>query len=169
MDIGSGRGQISAWLVERGFRVLGADLSEEATKLAKKHFQHMGDSLEFRTLDICRDPPDDSRFDAMFDRGCFHVIPREQRPRYVANVAAWAKGGARFLLLRKGYSDSRFIVEHRKLFDPYFELIRAQPAAEPHRRSAGPIPRVEAPGAAFWMIRRTSPRVSGPPAGAALA
>jgi cyclopropane fatty-acyl-phospholipid synthase-like methyltransferase len=157
LDIGSGRGQISAWLAARGFHVLGADLSAEATKLAKAHFQGPSDRLEFRTLDICRDPPEAARFDALVDRGCFHVLPPPLRPRYAANVAAWAKEGARFLLLCKVTRTEHLLVQEvRQLFAPYFDVVRAEPAAEPHRRSAGPLPRAEAPGAVFWMIRRAA-------------
>jgi len=148
MDIGSGRGQISAWLAERGFRVLGVDLSAEATALAKLHFHHLGERLEFRTFDICTTPPEPGRFDWLVDRGCFHIIPDPLCPRYVANVAAWAKHGAPFLLFCRSYRVDRV----PELFDSYFELIRTQPIL--YSRSVGSIPRVTGPGVAFWMIRR---------------
>jgi SAM-dependent methyltransferase len=154
MDIGSGRGQIAAWLAARGFHVLGADLSAEAIKLARRHFQHVSDRLEFRRLDICNDPPDAGRFDALVDRACFHVIPPVLRPRYVDCVAAWAKPDARFLLLCRVNDPMGRVETLRGLFDPHFELIRARPTTERIRRSAGPIPRIEAPGIALWMIRR---------------
>jgi SAM-dependent methyltransferase len=150
LDIGSGRGHISAWLAERGFRVLGADLSEEATGLARRHFAHLSDRVEFRTLDMCAAPPQGARFDVLLDRGCFHVIPAALRSRYIANVASAAHGGARFLLLCK----LSMVEEAHALCAPHFEVLRTHATAEPHRRSAGPMPRAEAPAAALWMIRR---------------
>jgi SAM-dependent methyltransferase len=155
LDIGSGRGQISAWLAQQGFRVLGVDLSPEAIRLTRAHFQDFGDRLEFRTIDICGDTPEEARFDALVDRCCFHVVPPLLRPRYIANVAAWAKDGARFLLLCR---ESQAPPVPR-LFEPYFELVRAQPMAGTLRRSAGPIPRWEEPGIEFRMIRRASSRI----------
>jgi SAM-dependent methyltransferase len=167
MDIGAGRGQISAWLAERGFHVLGADLSAEAITLAQRHFQHVSDRLEFRRLDICSDPPEAGRFDALVDRGCFHVIPPALRSRYVDRVAAWAKHEARFLLLCRTNDPMGRVETLRELFAPHFELVRARPTTEPIRRSAGPIPRMKAPGIALWMIRsgadgRPAPRAPSP-------
>jgi len=161
MDVGSGRGQISAWLAQRGFTVLGVDLAESAAKLARLHFS--GPHLQFRTMDICLDPPELSQFDAFVDRGCFHGVPRELKQRYVENVVTWGKPGARLLLFHKvaynGRSDDLGALQRRlestvrTTFGRYFE-IRAAPAAEPLSRSAGPIPRIVKPGMVFWMVRR---------------
>jgi len=164
LDVGSGRGQVAAWLAEQGFRVLGADISEEATNLAKRHFEHLSGRLEFRTIDFCVDPPDGAQFDVLFDRGCLHIILPAMRPRYVANLAARARAGARLLLLSrvsKGHSESQLVAELRELFDPYFEVIRTQSAAEPNRRSVGPVPRDETRAVVFWMIRRAFPEHFG--------
>lgn len=160
MDIGSGRGQVSAWLAERGFRVLGADLSAEATELARQHFQTVSATLEFRTMDICDHRPEAARFDALIDRGCFHIIPDALRPRYAANVAGWAKTGARFLLLAKQDGpEDRMIADIRALFDPCFELVRTGTTVL--SRSAGPFPRIENRALVCWMVRRGSERGPG--------
>jgi cyclopropane fatty-acyl-phospholipid synthase-like methyltransferase len=157
MDIGSGRGHISAWLAERGFEVMGADFAPEATRLARKHFEGVSDRLTFRTLDICADSPEPARFDALFDRGCYHSIPRETKPRYARNAATWAKEGARFLLLSKvARSESELIEEVRELFGPYFDVVRTEPTFL--TRSTGPIPRIRLPAIAFWMVRWASDR-----------
>ncbi len=165
MDIGSGRGQISAWLAEQGCTVLGADLAEAATELARRHFAHLAPRLDFRTLDICVDEPEPARFDALVDRGCFQGVPDELEPRYVEQVARWAKPGAGLLLFhrvgrldlppaelteRMAGMEQRF----RDLFAPSFDLCKAAPTAEPMERSAGPIPRVVRAGMVCWMVRR---------------
>jgi SAM-dependent methyltransferase len=165
MDIGSGRGQIGAWLAQQGFGVLGADLAESATELARRHFSDVGPHLQFKTMNICLDPPEPDRFDAFVDRGCFHGVPRELKRRYVENVATWAKPGARLLLFHKvddgGSTDAdmgalqQTLERHvRSTFEPYFAIDRACAAAEPLARSAGPIPRKVKPGMVFWMVRR---------------
>ena len=149
IDIGSGRGQISAWLAERGFRVLGVDVSPQATALARLHFSHLvGERLEFRTLDACANAPAPGRFDWLVDRGCFHVIPELLHPRYVANLAVWAKPGAAFLLFCRIHRADKV----PELFGPHFETIRVRPS--PYSRSAGPLPRVTVSGMTFWMLRR---------------
>jgi SAM-dependent methyltransferase len=148
IDIGSGRGQVSAWLAERGFRVLGVDVSPRATALARKHFRHLGERLEFRTLDVCGAVPEFDRFDWLVDRGCFHVIPELLCGRYLANVATWAKPGAPFLLFSRASRATRV----PELLAAHFDIIRSQPS--PYVRSAGSLPRVTAPGMTFWMRRR---------------
>ena len=160
MDVGAGRGQISAWLAEHGFQVIGVDLSSEATRLANEHFRHVSDRLEFRTLDVCSGTPEPARFDAFIDRGCYHGIPPPLKKQYVANMAVWAKPGARFLLLSKADDDGRRVVSRvTAAFDPYFKVVRTE--ATVLTRSTGPYPRTVRPGRVFWMVRRDADRRPG--------
>ncbi len=165
LDIGSGRGQISAWLAERGYKVLGADLAESATQLARRHFSRIGPSLEFRTIDIVMDAPEPGRFDAVLDRGCFHGMAPELTARYVENVAVWSKPGARMLLFHPvlnksgapravGEVEQMVVQAVRRSFRPWFEMRVAARTAEPLVRSAGSIPRKVLPGLVFRFIRR---------------
>lgn len=149
IDIGSGRGQVAAWLAERGFPVLAADVSEEATLLARRDFAYLAPLLEFRTLDASIPAGElEGRFDLLFDRGCYHILPTTLLPGYLSNVAAWARPGARFLLFSKRGPDG----DVPRLFEPAFEIRDSEPIV--YVRSAGPHPRAEAPGTAFRMIRR---------------
>src|SRR6185295_3596455 len=136
MDIGSGRGHISAALARRGFTVLGADLVESATQLARRHFSRIGPNLTFRTLDICMDLPEAGRFDAFLDRGCFHGLSQHAslQQKYLENVFAWGKPGARLLLFhavgQEGQSDAPLAARRmleadiRRLFEPWFEISK---------------------------------------------
>jgi len=162
-DIGSGRGQISAWLADQGYTVLGGELTEAGTALARKHF---GDdpNIEFRVLDICRATPEPARFDVLLDRGTFHCIPDSWCDAYVRNVATWARPGARFLLMHRlfGYDDTPIERRQRSLDDrirgqmaPYFDCERSAPTIEAMMRSAGAVPRLTMPGMAFWLTRRS--------------
>jgi SAM-dependent methyltransferase len=167
LDIGSGRGQMAAWLAERGYAVVAGELTRAGTRLARKHFGGRYEKLEFRVLDICADAPEPGRFGALLDRGTFHTIADELREAYVRNVASWAKPGARFLLFFpiKGESDvpledrqRRLDQEVRATFAPYFECERSTPTLENMVRSAGRIPRVSWPGMVFYLTRRSGAR-----------
>lgn len=163
MDIGSGRGQIAAWLAASGFTVLGVDIAPVATDLARRQFADSGLQLEFRTLDICLDEPEAARFDAFVDQQCFHILKDDRlEKRYVENVAAWAKPGARLLLFHKTGRDGEkkkklpaAVERHvRVRFEPQFVIERIAPSAEPLVRATGPIPRQIKPGLVFWMRKR---------------
>jgi cyclopropane fatty-acyl-phospholipid synthase-like methyltransferase len=165
MDIGSGRGQIAAWLAASGFTVLGVDIAPVATDLARRQFADSGLQLEFRTLDICLDEPEAARFDVFVDQQCFHVLKDDTlEKRYVENVAAWAKPGARLLLFHKTGRDGEkkkkrklpaAVEQHvRARFEPEFIIERIAPSAEPLVRATGRIPRRVNPGLVFWMRKR---------------
>lgn len=149
IDIGAGRGQVAAWLAARGFPVLAADVSEEATRLGCEHFARMAPLLEFRTLDASIPAEElNDRFDFLFDRGCYHVLPTSLLPGYLANVAAWARPGAGFLLISRRGPAERVPA----LFESAFEIVESESIV--YARSTGALPRAEAPGTAFRMVRR---------------
>jgi len=155
LDIGSGRGQISAWLAERGFHVLAADFSKDATSLGRKHFGHI-DTLEFKTVDMCADSLGEFQFDVLIDKGCFHHIPDSLQPRYVINLSTCTKSGARFMLFHRSdpMSPEAVIKKIKQRFDPHFEIDECESTIEPIIRSAGPYPRRSAPGLVFKLIRK---------------
>lgn len=155
LDIGSGRGQISAWLAERDFSVVGGDLADEAVRLARREFAEIPGRLEFRRLDIIQDRPEPGRFDALLDRGCLHTIPAELRRTYAHNVATWCRPGGKLLVLHRLEGEAHHLVDDiRQLLGSAFELERHARTAQDLVRSAGPLPRHSAPGIAFWLVRR---------------
>ena len=164
LDVGSGRGQISAWLAERGYAVLGAELSQIGTELARKHFGGRFPNLEFEVVDICRDKLTPNRFGAIVDRGCFHGLKGQLREDYVRNIAACAKPGAVFLLMTAvstGKDEPDTETAHRRVdeatraaFESYFIVERSAETRELMMRSVGEFPRTTKPGRAFWMRRR---------------
>lgn len=155
LDIGCGRGQISAWLAEQGYEVVGGELADAAVELARQHFGDVGKNLSYRQLDICAAEPEPGRFDAAVDRGCFHGIPDNLKAKYVDNVALWLRKNGRLLMLTK-IDGSQSETEQRidRLFSSKFKILRSEPTLEPLTRSAGPYPRVQAPGLAVWMERK---------------
>jgi len=138
LDIGSGTGEISAWLVEAGYRVLGIDKEAAAVAVAKRDHPENA-HLEHRQFDFLNgDIGDLGQFDAAIDRGCLHRMDKGVRPDYLASLASSLKPGAIFCLfhrfekkdLKRGISP----VYVRSLFEPDFELVEDQPHRFPSQK-----------------------------------
>lgn len=99
LDIGCGDGEITHWLAQQGYDALGIDYSSPAVEKAKKTYTSDSLKLSYQAIDVTRMPAPERRFDALFDRGCFHIIPEKFAAAYSDGVASWSNPGARFLLL----------------------------------------------------------------------
>jgi 2-polyprenyl-3-methyl-5-hydroxy-6-metoxy-1,4-benzoquinol methylase len=101
LDLGTGPGTQAIELAARGFTVTGTDISPTAISGAARLAAGRGVAVEFVQDDVLA-----SRlagpFDIVVDRGCFHVMDPEDRPRYVATVAGLQPPGG--LLLLKTFS-----------------------------------------------------------------
>jgi cyclopropane fatty-acyl-phospholipid synthase-like methyltransferase len=97
LDLGTGPGTQAMQLAQRGFDVTATDVSAAAIRLAREKAEAQGLSITWQQDDILS-----SRltgpFDLIFDRGCFHVLPAERRPEYVATVAGLLTPGGFFFL-----------------------------------------------------------------------
>jgi 2-polyprenyl-3-methyl-5-hydroxy-6-metoxy-1,4-benzoquinol methylase len=82
LHIGTGLGTQAICLSELGFNVTGSDLSEYAIEKATK----ISDKVNFIVDDILDSKFKENEFGYVFDRGCFHVLPVNDRSRYVSNV-----------------------------------------------------------------------------------
>jgi SAM-dependent methyltransferase len=82
LDIGTGPGTQAIRLSELGFNVTGSDLSEYAIEKAK----NLSNRVNFIIDDILNSKFKENEFEYIFDRGCFHVLPVEDRNRYVIKV-----------------------------------------------------------------------------------
>lgn len=93
LDLGAGPGTQAAALQHLGFEVTGSDLSETAMAGAAKQFP----AVTFVQDDILA-----SRltgpYQAIFDRGCFHVLPPEKRSHYIHTVHQLLSPGGWFFL-----------------------------------------------------------------------
>ena len=87
LDEGTGPGTQAIALAERGFMVTAADLSPAAIAYASRKAADRGVHVSFVQDDVLA-----SRltgpFDAVFDRGCFHVLAPAQRKGYVETIHA---------------------------------------------------------------------------------
>ena len=94
LEVGCGTGTNALWLAERGFDVLGVDVSPLAIERARGKLPAPPPRCRFEVRDFLGDPPA-GPFALVFDRGCFHVFDEaEDRARFAARVAeVLAPGG----------------------------------------------------------------------------
>lgn len=101
LDLGTGPGTQAVALNLRGFGVTATDLSETAVRkaeeLALRQPVEQPLPIDWRVDDILNSQLD-KQFDLIFDRGCFHVLPPEQRPHYVSTVKHLLKPQGYFFL-----------------------------------------------------------------------
>ncbi|HEY9690827.1 MAG TPA: methyltransferase domain-containing protein [Oculatellaceae cyanobacterium] len=85
LDLGTGPGTQAIALAERGFQVTATDLSETAIHQAEQIAKPKNLNISWQQDDIINSKLNQT-FDFDFDRGCFHVLPPEQRQDYVKIV-----------------------------------------------------------------------------------
>lgn len=96
-DLGTGPGTQAMAFSELGFEVTATDLSKTAIEKAKIWAQERGHQIDFQQDNIL-DSKVREKFDAVFDRGCFHVLPPKKRKVYVGTVFDRLKAGGRLFL-----------------------------------------------------------------------
>ena len=85
LEIGAGTGTNAIWLAERGFDVLGVDISPVAVEKAHSKIEARELRCRIATLDFLSTPPAGGPFRFVFDRGCFHVFDEpEERSQFAA-------------------------------------------------------------------------------------
>jgi SAM-dependent methyltransferase len=100
LEIGAGTGTNAIWMAERGFDVLGVDVSPLAVERAHAKMEGRDLRCRFDACDFLAAPPPGGPFQFVFDRGCFHVFDEpEQRQRFAAQVAAALAPGGLWLSL----------------------------------------------------------------------
>ena len=100
LEIGAGTGTNSIWMAERGFDVLGVDVSPLAVERARAKMDGRALRCRFAAGDFLAAPPADGPFQFVFDRGCFHVFDEPgERQRFAAHVAAVLAPGGLWLSL----------------------------------------------------------------------
>jgi len=98
LDIGTGPGHDAVFLIQQGFNVIGIDISSTAIKLARENASQAGLFGFFQEGDIRHIPVEDQFIDFANDRGCFHVLELQDRPKAINEVhRVLKKGGLYFL------------------------------------------------------------------------
>lgn len=86
LDVGCGAGREAIFLAQCGFQVIGVDLSREALKIARRRSEAAVIEVDWRLGDVLDLPVDDTSIDFITDRGCFHLIDGDCRPRFAKEL-----------------------------------------------------------------------------------
>jgi len=98
LDLGCGTGNEAIFLAQRGFEVIGVDISQNATKEAGLRASKAGVKCDFIVSDILT-APIDRTFDLVLDRACFHFLDPKDRGVYLKNLCRWLRSGGTFFLV----------------------------------------------------------------------
>jgi cyclopropane fatty-acyl-phospholipid synthase-like methyltransferase len=76
------------------------ELSQTATKYAQKRAKEAGVSkkCKFFSGDVTRMKLPKNKFDFIFDRGCYHHIPKEEKQKFVKIISSSLKKGGKYFL-----------------------------------------------------------------------
>lgn len=103
LDVGCGTGDLSLFLAERGFPVIGIDLAEAAVAAARSKAstaeQNVRERMDFRVGDALSVAmiPDTVR--AVIDSGFYHLFGAEDRKAFAEQLAEKLPVGGRYYLL----------------------------------------------------------------------
>jgi SAM-dependent methyltransferase len=137
LEIGAGTGTNAIWMAERGFDVLGVDVSPLAVERAHARMEGRALRCRFAALDFLAAPPPDGPFQFVFDRGCFHVFDEaDERQRFAAQVdAALAPGGLWLSLIGSTEGPARDVGPPRRsarevtrAIEPALEIVELRSA-----------------------------------------
>lgn len=97
LDLGCGTGTNVIYLAQHGWQATGVDFVGKAIEAAKRKAKAAGAAADFFQGDVTRleflKPP----FDLILDVGCFHSLPVERRPAYIAGLRRQLGPGGLFL------------------------------------------------------------------------
>lgn len=87
LELGCGTGASAVWLAQQGFDVTALDLSPLAVERARRRADEAGVNVRFLVVDVRNPPPDlVGPFNFFFDRGCYHVVRREDVAAYLKTL-----------------------------------------------------------------------------------
>lgn len=110
LDLGTCGGSQAIELARRGHRVVGTEISETALARAKLAAAgNSGIAISFLIDDIANSRLNDSQFDVVLDRGCYHCICSFNHEEYVANVRRVLRPGGVLLLKVMSSEEARYM------------------------------------------------------------
>ncbi|GGC96532.1 hypothetical protein GCM10011512_24430 [Tersicoccus solisilvae] len=99
LDAGCGTGEHALLAASVGLPVLGVDVAETALARAREKAHERGLDAEFATADALDLGRLGRTFATVLDCGLFHTFDAEERPAYVASLAAVTEPGGRVFVL----------------------------------------------------------------------
>lgn len=109
LDVPCGTGRITQFLLEKGFVVVGADVSCSMLEVAREKCAAFGDRVSFRPLDLERLDLPDTSFDLITCIRLFHHLGTDDRARVLRELARVSR---------------RFVAVNVSFSSPYYRLRR---------------------------------------------
>jgi SAM-dependent methyltransferase len=99
LELGCGTGVNAVWLAQQGFDVTALDLSPLAIGRARQRAAEASVTVRFVEGDVLNPPDLGAPFAWLFDRGCYHVVRREDVEGYLRTLERFTKPGSQGLVL----------------------------------------------------------------------
>jgi cyclopropane fatty-acyl-phospholipid synthase-like methyltransferase len=98
LDLGCGMGNYSIYLVSRGFRMTGIDISNNAIRLASKNADEQGVKVRFLAGDFLDDLPElTDPFDFILEWEVLHHVYPEHRTAWISRIKDLLNPGGKYL------------------------------------------------------------------------
>jgi SAM-dependent methyltransferase len=132
VELGCGSGANAVWLAQQGFDVTALDLSPRAIERARRRADEAGVRVRFLVADVLQPPAELSGpFDFFFDRGCYHVVRRENASAYRETLGRLTHPGTLGLVLagnvREPHDPGPPVVSEEELraeLGPLFDIVQ---------------------------------------------
>ena len=105
LDICCGAGTNTVYLAEKGFEVIGIDISPTAIGYAEKKAAQSKVQVSLKVQDFLELPFEDEEFDFVFDIGCFHHVKPEDRAKFINGVHRVLKKRGSYMLTCFSYKN----------------------------------------------------------------
>jgi SAM-dependent methyltransferase len=99
LDAGCGTGDNALRIASPGLSVLGVDVADTALAIARERARGLALDVEFAAADALRLDRLRRTFDTVLDCGLFHTFDSDERPGYVASLAAVTRPGGTLYVL----------------------------------------------------------------------
>jgi methyl halide transferase len=100
VELGCGTGTNAVWLAQQGFDMTAVDISALALARARQRAADAGVRVRFLEADVLHAPAElTGPFDFYFDRGCYHVVRRENVAAFLATLRHLTAPGSIGLVL----------------------------------------------------------------------
>ena len=86
LDIGCGPGRNTLYLVQQGYNVTAADISDIAINRVKEKIRENDGKAKLICADMSKKTLRSNYFDTIFDIGCYHSMEGKKRKQYVTNL-----------------------------------------------------------------------------------
>lgn len=137
LDLCCGAGTNTVYLAEKGFDVVGIDVSPTAIEYAQAQARQAHVNIDFIVESFLELTFKASIFDFIFDMGCFHHVEPEDRDKFLSDVCRVLKTGGLYMLTsfssQNGLAWNHFTEQQLKeFFEEFFafKAIRHYPSIE---------------------------------------